>query len=87
LLVVLTVTATIAAATTTTALLAILLAVGALAGVGGAIGVRCTSRLAFRTRATLPTFRAGATATTTVVGAWATFLPRTALAFVTGRLG
>ena len=65
------------------------MAIGALAGVRGAIGIRgvaCTSRLAFRTRATLPTFRARATATTTVVGAWATVLTRTALAVVTRRL-
>jgi hypothetical protein len=88
-LVALTIAATIAAATTPPPLLAI----GALARVCCAFGVRCTGTicgLALRTRTTLPTFRARATATTTVVGtvvgARATVLTRTALAVVTRRL-
>lgn len=78
----LTIAPAVAATTTTTALLAI----GALARVRCAFGMRFTGAicgLAFRTRTTLPTFWARATATTTVVGAWATVLTRTALAVVT----
>jgi hypothetical protein len=77
----LTITPAVAAATTTTAFLAI----GALARVCCAFGIRCagaTCGLAFRTRTTLPTFRARATATATLVGVWTTVLTRTALAFL-----